>query len=114
MSVKITDNHPKIALDMSRAVNLALRYALDDVDRIAFPKTPKDRGELRKNLSKQVVGGRGTIVWKSGYAVYQERGYSSGKIRRYTTPGTGAHFAFNAVKQVDANKESYLRKARAL
>lgn len=112
MSVKIQDNTPKLKIDVQRGINLTLRYALDEVDKLAFPKTPKDRGELRKNIRKTVSASRGTIQWASNYAAFQERGYSSGPIRRYTTPGTGAHFAENAVKAVDI--EAMARKAKLI
>lgn len=113
MSVRITNNHPKIKASSSSALNLALRMTLDDIDRLAFPKTPKDQGELRKNLKKSVVGHTGTIQWQSRYAVYQERGYGSGPIRNYTTPGTGPHFAENAVMNgVNKLLPHYLRAMR--
>lgn len=109
MSVKVTDNTPRIIAKNSQAVNLAMRLTLDAIDKTAFPKTPKDRGELRKNIRKTVDNRKGTIAWLSRYALYQERGYSSGPIRNYTTPGTGAHFAENAVN-TNRNKFAELYK----
>lgn len=111
MGVKVTDNHPLIKIKHDRGVNLSLRMAMDDIDREAFSKTPKDKGELRKNLKKQVSGKRGTIEWTSNYAAYQERGYSSGPIRNYTTSGTGAHFAENAVRKVSSKYPDVYFKA---
>lgn len=110
MSVRVTDNTPALRIKTSRGINLALRFALDDIDREAFSKTPKDKGELRKNLRKSVSGHKGQIVWSSDYAKFQERGYSSGPIRKYTTAGTGPHFAENAAKKVGKNFRSYLKK----
>jgi len=104
MSVTIKDNTPLILAKNNQAVNLALRLTMDGIDKSAFPKTPKDRGELRKNIRKSVSAKKGRIEWSSRYAQYQERGYSSGPIRHYTTPGTGAHFAENAV---NANKSTF-------
>lgn len=112
MSVRVVDNTPQVLAKVRRGVNLALRFALDDVDREAFRKTPKLSGELRKNLRKAVSGNRARITWASDYAWYQERGFTSGPVRRYTTPGTGAHFAQNAVKTVISRGfRNYLRKA---
>ena len=114
MSVKITDNHPKIQASTSQAVNLALRFMVDAIDKQAFRKTPKDQGELRKNILKNVSGHSAFIKWKSEYAAYQERGYTSGPVRRYTTPGTGPHFAENAVDKVTSQANVYLKKARVI
>ncbi len=100
MSVKITDNTPLLKSKNVRAINLAIRLAMDDIDREAFRNTPKDKGELRKNIRKQVGQTSGTMTWASDYAAFQERGYSSGPIRKYTTSGTGPNFAKNAVAKV--------------
>lgn len=115
MSVRVTDNTPRIKIDTVRGANLALRFALDDIDRLAKPNTPKDKGNLRNDLLKQVSGLRGKIEWRKRYAAVQERGEIRGrKIRNYTTAGTGPHFAENAVKTVTRNFEKYLRKAKLL
>lgn len=82
-----------------------MRQMLEDIHRTSRPITPMKTGELRgdvkKNVSKRgsdvVVG---EIEWARPYAWYQERGYTSGPIRNYTTPGTGAHFAETSVKTV--------------
>ena len=110
MSVKITDNGPAVKIKSNRGINLALRMALEDVDREAFRTTPKKMGNLRKNLRKSVSGKKGTITWSSSYAAYQERGYTSGPVRKYTTAGTGAHFARNAVRKVGKNFGTYVKR----
>ena len=114
MSVSYTNNHPKIAADTVRNANLFLRMVVDEIDKEAFYKTPKDQGELRKNLRKRVLGLKGEIVWRSKYAVAQERGYTTGPVRRYTTPGTGPHFAENAVRKVVGRSDAIARKARLI
>lgn len=114
MSVRVIDNTAKILIDTNRGVNLALRYMLDGIDEHAFSKTPKDQGELRKNLRKTVSGKKGTIKWQSKYAQSQEKGFTSGPVRNYTTVGTGPHFAENAVRHVVQRSDMYLRKARLI
>lgn len=110
MTVRVTDNSAAIKIKSTRGLALALRMALEDIDREAFRNTPKDRGNLRKNLRKSVSGKTGKIVWSSNYAVYQERGYGNGPIRKYTTAGTGPHFAENAVKKVGKNFGTYVKR----
>ena len=117
MSVRITDNSNRIKIDNARGISLAIRFALDDIDRRAFPKTPKKQGELRKNIKKSVTGNRGRIKWQSAYAQYQERGRrrdGTHIVRNYTSGGTGKRFAETAVEQVDRNRLSYFRKAKVL
>ena len=110
MSVKFTDNTAKVIFQTSGRVSLALRFMLDGIDEKAFPKTPKDKGNLRKDLMKQVLGKKGTIVWNKKYAVYQEKK----QFKNYSTPGTGPHFAEKAVKEVVSNSQYYMRKANLL
>lgn len=82
--------------------------ALDDMDRIAKPNTPHDKGNLSRDVLKTVGNGKGKIQWRKVYAQVQERGVIRGsKIRHYTTPGTGPHFAENAAKEVDRKGAGY-------
>lgn len=110
MSVKTVDNTPKLSIDSKRNASLGLRFILDAIDRTAGPKTPKRDGNLRRDISKQVLGLRGTITWRKGYAGYQE----NKQYRNYTTPGTGPHFAQNAVKEVAADAVRYFKQAGLL
>lgn len=110
MSVKFKDNTQRVIFDTDQATNLALRYMLDGIDEKAFPKTPKDRGNLRKDILKQVIGKKGTITWNKKYAIYQEKK----QFKNYSTPGTGPKFAENAVKNVMGNASYYLKKARLI
>lgn len=107
MSVKFNSNIPNIISDTDRKSSLAIRYALDDIDKIAEPKTPKKKGNLRRDTLKQVLGKRGKIAWKKEYAIYQEKKQHG----NYTTPGTGPHFAENAVRKVVANSREYFKRA---
>ncbi len=107
MSVKIKSNVRKIISDTDVKVNVAIRYALEDIDDMASPNTPKDKGNLRRDTLKQVLGKRGTIMWKKEYAIYQEEK----QFGRYTTPGTGPHFARNAVKKAIDKSAEYFKRA---
>lgn len=105
MSVKITDNTSKINSDKKHASAVALRLMLEDIDREAFARTPKRLGELRKDILKVVNGTTGSITWAVNYAVYQEnKSYS-----HYSTAGTGAHFARNAVNAVVKRSDRYFK-----
>jgi len=107
MSVKYTDNTAKITTDASKGINLAIRFMLDDIDKTANPVTPKRLGDLRRNIVKNVLGHKGTIVWGKNYAIYQEvKQYTN-----YTTPGTGPHYAEKSVKKVVGNYSVYFKKA---
>lgn len=110
MSVKYTDNTAKINTDTVKGVNLAIRFMLDAIDKNAFYNTPKRLGNLRRDITKTVLGHQGTIVWGKKYAIYQE----TKQYANYTTPGTGPHYAENAVKKVADDAESYFKKARVL
>lgn len=115
MSVKYTDNTTLVAIDLERNSNLFLRFFLDDVDRIAEPKTPMKEGRLRQGTIKSVLGLRGQIKWVKEYAAAQEVGTTRGfPIRNYTTPGTGPHYAENAVKKAILNSEATMRQARLI
>lgn len=107
MSVEVTDNSPAVMDDIQRKFSLALRFMLDAIDTASQPATPKRVGDLRKNKLKQVLGLSAAIQWRQGYAAIQE----DVQHRNYTTPGTGPHYAENAVRPVVAGAESYFRQA---
>lgn len=73
-----------------------------------------DTGNLRAQVMERVDGNRGYIQWNANYAIYQEAGASGGKRWHYTTEGTGAHFAENAVMDVAKNLDVYARKANLI
>lgn len=109
MSYRRTDNTDLVISEHENKVSLALRFGIEDIHRISTENTPRLTGQLRADIRKSATGKVGKIVWGKEYARYQERGYTSGKVRRYTTPGTGAHFAENAAKKVGDNPEKYFR-----
>lgn len=106
MSVEIRDDTGRVVADGKAKAALALRLMLDDIDRISEPGTPKKLGDLRRNKLKQVLGLHGSIQWRQKYAAKQE----DRQARNYTTPGTGPHYAENAVKKVVRNSQTYFRK----
>lgn len=89
--------------------DLAIQQIAESVIRAAEPNTPKKTGKLRKSAHPTHAGPRQVSVeWSAPYSTKQEQGISSnGKpIQRYTTPGTGAHFAQNAINQVAKGDEA--------
>jgi hypothetical protein len=107
MSVKVTDNSNKINQQTAQNASVALRLIASAIVQEATPKTPRQFGDLRNRILKQVLGLTGKIVWQMPYAGIQE----SKKFRNYTTPGTGPHFAQNAVTKIVEDSNKYFRQA---
>lgn len=129
MSVKINDRSDFVLTGIQRVRNLAVRFALDAVENYARPKTPYSGavlsrggksltggGHLRIDVVKTVQGGKGKIIWGKRYAESQEKGIVGGKypVKHYTTPGTGPHYAENAIKKVDHERDIYIKRAAAI
>lgn len=110
MSVKVQDNTNKVIVDTQRSGSLALRYMLDDIQTLSNPKTPRKEGFLRKNVLKQVMGLTAKIIWGQRYASILE----TKQFVNYTTPGTGPHYAENAVRTLQRSPENAMRKARLI
>lgn len=108
MSVKYKSNTAMVKFSVERGAALAIRNMLNDTHKVAKPNTPKDTRDLSINVVIQILGTAGTIVWLEKYAVYQE---NPKKKFNYTTPGTGPHFARNAVKEVVGKSGEYFDKA---
>ena len=96
MSYKITDNTAKIKNNTQVKASIFLRNATDKIIDISTPNTPKKTNRMRLDIIKSVLGLKGKIVWGKKYAVFQE----VKQFKNYSTPGTGPHFAENAVKEV--------------
>lgn len=94
--------------------SLAIRFMIEDIHRISTPVTPMKTGQLRADINKEVRGTHGKISWGKHYAWYQERGYTSGPVRKYTTAGTGKRFAYNSVMRVANNSDTYFRRVGLL
>lgn len=95
MSVQYTDNTGKIKNDTKQKTSIFLRLIADKIVGDSTPGTPKERGNLRQDIHKQILGLSGKIIWGKNYAVFQE----TKQFKNYTTPGTGPHFAENAAKK---------------
>lgn len=104
------DKDAKLKLQTLRG----MRQLIEDIHRTSRPITPMLTGELRGDVIKRVTRSgdlvRGMIHWHKFYSWYQERGYTNGPVKRYTTPGTHAHFAEESVKEVTAHSEKYFGK----
>lgn len=120
MAVKIENNSARIENQMSTGTGLAIRLMLEDIYKDSTPNTPMKSGDLRLKVTRTMEGdNRGVIEWSSGYAQVQEQGYRNSKkgrvyFRNYTTPGTGPHYAKNAVDLAVANLPSYLEQVGLL
>lgn len=95
MSVKINAKTGQIKSEILIKSSIFLRFMAERIVKISEPKTPRKTGRLRMDVVKQVLGLKGEIRWGKDYAIYQEKK----QFTNYTTPGTGPHFAENAVKQ---------------
>jgi hypothetical protein len=111
MAYKINDNTERIIATESNRASLAIRFMLDAAHTESRPKTPMKTGALRGDVNKTVKGNVGQIKWGRKYAWYQERGYTSGPVKRYTTPGTSAHFAETSVRNVAKDGRKYFKMA---
>jgi predicted acylesterase/phospholipase RssA len=101
MSVKIIDNTAKVSQQTSFRSSIFLRMIAQDIVKESEPRTPKKKGYLRRDILISVLGQQGTIKWLKRYAAIQE----GTQFRNYTTPGTGPHFAENAVKKLVKNTD---------
>lgn len=106
MSVDIKDNSSQIVAGIQPKLGLFLRAMLDDIDKTSEAGTPMKTGDLRNLKRKQVLGLQGTITWARAYAAIQE----TKQFAHYTTPGTGPHFAENAVKEVLGRADQHMRE----
>lgn len=107
MSVKITDNTIKIKNATAKQANVFLRLVTEEIQKISEPKTPKKTGMLRKNVIKSVLGLKASIKWRQKYSAKQE----SIQHKVYTTPGTGPHYAENAVRRVVSETPKIVKRA---
>lgn len=109
MKVVFNDNSNIVKNRIINSSAMALRLIMDDVHRESNPKTPMKGGHLRAAVSKRMeTPTRAVMDWNAPYAAYQERGYTSGPVRNYTTPGTSAWFAKDSVESVASRFAKYL------
>jgi hypothetical protein len=107
VSVEIHDHTVVFEQEATRNASLGLRMLAEAIVAKSEPNTPKKRGNLRRDVLKQVLGLHGEIRWQKRYAEIQE----TRQAKHYTTPGTGPHFAENAVRDVSAHSDDFFRRA---
>lgn len=107
MSVRVTDHTVSIEQSITQKANVFLRLVADEIVSISEPNTPKKQGNLRRDVLREVLGLRGKVKWMKNYASIQEKK----QFRNYTTPGTGPHFAENAVNEVVKRVDTIARRA---
>jgi hypothetical protein len=107
MAVKVTDNTVNIKMDLTQKANIFLRLFADEIVTLSEPNTPKKQGNLRRDVLKSVLGLKGTVKWQKRYAAIQEKK----QFRNYTTPGTGPHYARNAVNSALSRVNVIARRA---
>lgn len=109
MSVVFKDNTSIVRNRVLNRTAIALRLVMDDVHRESNPKTPMKGGHLRAAVNKRIDNPtKATMEWTAPYAAYQERGYTNGPVRNYTTPGTSAWFAKDSIQTVLSRFSKYL------
>ena len=110
--IKKTDNTAYITALLQGNIDVVVRLMLEDIHREANPITPYRQGALRTMVSKRMIApNHGQISWNAPYAEYQERGYTTGPVQHYTTPGTHVHFAEESVEKVVSQADRYFRQA---
>lgn len=115
MSVDIKDNTVRIKAYTENNISLGLRLMLEDTHRLANQVTPYREGALRTMVTKRMENPlAGVISWYAPYAWYQERGYTTGPVVNYTTPGTHAWFAKESVEKVVDNARNYFTQSGAI
>lgn len=92
--------------------------------------TPRKSGALRRSIITQQLGGTAEISWRSAYAIPQNQGFHTVatkrvvnidghfvtlqpgvyRYRKYTTPGTGPHFANIAYQKTVSEMPAVIRE----
>lgn len=107
MSVKITHYTQQIRNDIRQKASIFLRLMSEDIVKESTPNTPKKTNRLRLDTLRQVLGLSGKVIWTKKYAAIQE----NKQHKNYTTPGTGPHYALNAVKKSITKTSSIAKTA---
>lgn len=106
MSYTIKDHTPAFDQQTTQKASIFLRTMAETIVNIAQPRTPMDKGNLRRDVVKSVLGLSGKIKWGKNYAAIQE----TKQHKRYTTAGTGPHYARNAVNEGVKQTDSIARR----
>ena len=99
---------------IENSVSIAIRMMMEDIHSMANPITPKRLppvgGNLRTSVTKQMPNKlTGVMIWHAPYAEYQERGFTTGPVRHYSTPGTHAHFVEESLEKAKLKLPQYIR-----
>lgn len=105
MAYRYVSNVRYVQAKTELGMEMAIRLALEDIRRTAAPMTPYKTGELRS--SAVIRQTEGVVNWIADHAEILE----NKEFQNYTTPGTGAHFAERAVRQVEQRFDQHLRAA---
>lgn len=100
----------RVASLMVQTESNAPLYFTKQFKRNVVPLTPRKTSYLRRSIVSQVIRNRARIGWRAPYAQEQEQGYTvpSKPYRKYTTPGTGPHFAERAMEQTKKDMDVFL------
>lgn len=110
MSVRLEDNTKLLEHQIKVRANIFLRKVADEIVSRSEPNTPKKTGSLRRSTLKTVNGLKGRVEWRKAYAARLEEK----RFRNYTTPGTGPHYAEDAVRATVKDTKIIARRARLI
>jgi hypothetical protein len=110
MSAEFISNRAAVEAEIRVKTQAGALAAAHDLLAVSTPKTPYKRGDLRSRRRASVLSNGARAEWLARYAAVQEAGRRGGHtFRKYTTPGTGAHFVENAVKVVKQKMQGYFK-----
>ena len=113
MGVKVINNLNKFVGKNYLALDRAMERMAVDIERLAKQKVPVELGPLQSSGRKVKLGLlKHRVEFNKEYAAFQEfGGDKTRKVRKYTTPGTGAHFLRDAGVKVSERVIQYIRGA---
>ena len=98
----ISTIHAQLGIEPNGRVQ---KFFTDTCARHMNKYVPQDTGMLRANIRKTAD----SITYESPYAHAQYVGYTKGKVRNYTTPGTGAYWD---KRMWSAEKDSVIKEVQ--
>lgn len=105
----------EFAAKNAEACDKALERMAGDIVKVAKIRVPFEHGHLMKSIkASRIKPLHHRVVVDSDYAAYQERGMrrnGSHVVRRYSTPGTGAHYLRDAGRSISDKALNYLKQA---
>lgn len=111
--IEVRSNIPKYSRAVEKNLESALNQMASDIEMLAkVQKVPVDQGHLQGSIENKREGRLKRKVEASAkYARFQEFG-GDGKrrVRRYSKPGTGAHYMRDSAKDIDRRKNQYIAR----